>query len=399
MKSTLMHVCGGNVGRRLFAAVLGLAWLGAVPGAAAAELRVVDDLSAGGSAYDQLADVAVLPDGAVVAVGSTFLEGRDTLKAWAVRVAPDRTIAWELVFLEHFRSRLRAVSPLPGGDVLVAGTYWPDATQSSLAFVARLDPNGRTVWAKAFGGPGNDEAFAIAALGDGGAVVTGFTSLEGESRPVGWAFRVDAAGDRRWEATFDAEIVTDASLLADGDVALAGLVRVGGNAPDLWLARLGPGGERRWEKVFGGAAHDSANAVAATPDNGMVVGGETLSSGSGGADAWLLRVDGGGNLVWDRALGGTATDRIMALDLFDDGRIAATGTTQIAGTDNFDLWTLVLDADGKPLAATTTGGNRDDRGLGVVVTGAKGVVVSGMAQPADAKQLIANGRILFFELP
>ena len=70
-----------------------------------------------------------------------------------------------------------------------------------------------------------------------------------------------------------------------------------------------------------------------------------------------------------------------------------------AGTDDFDLWAGLIGADGAPEAMTTIGGNRDDRGLGLAVDGGRRFVVSGMAQPADTGQLIADGRVLFIEAP
>jgi len=381
----------------------GLAFLLALAPAAAgaAELRATGDVSIGGNSYDQLSAIDVMADGTVAAAGSTFVAGGIYQKGWAVKVAADGTVAWETVYLSHFRSKLRAVAALPGGDVLIAGSFWQDKASPSLAFVARLDDKGTTRWAKAYGGPGNDETFGIAATGDGGAVVVGYTVLDEkapEPKPVGWAFRIDAEGTRLWEATFDTEPVLSAAILVDGDIAVAGSARDEGDAPDLWAARLAPDGTIRWQKRFGGSDHDSGAAVAATADNGFIVAGETLSKGAGSSDAWLLQIDAAGDLQWDRTYGGKATERFSAIDIFDHGAIAAVGTSQKPGTDDFDLWIVLADGKGRPVTGGTMGGNRDDRALGVAVAGANAMVVAGIAQPADAKKLIANGRILFLDI-
>jgi len=166
----------------------------------------------------------------------------------------------------------------------------------------------------------------------------------------------------------------------------------------LWAARLAPDGTIRWQKRFGGSDHDSGAAVAATADNGFIVAGETLSKGAGSSDAWLLQIDAVGDLQWDRTYGGKATERFSAIDIFDHGAIAAVGTSQKLGTDDFDLWIVLADGKGRPVTGGTMGGNRDDRALGVAVAGANAMVVAGIAQPADAKKLIANGRILFLDI-
>jgi hypothetical protein len=369
--------------------------------AGAAELRATGDVSIGGDSYDQLSAIDVMADGTVAAVGSTFIAGGIYQKGWVVKVASDGTIVWETVYLDHFRSKIRAVAAMPGGDVLIAGSYWQDNASPSLAFVARLDEKGTTRWAKAYGGHGNDETFGIATTGDGGAVVVGFTVLDDqapEPKPVGWAFRIDTEGTRLWEATFDTEPVLSAAVLVDGDIAVAGSVRAEGDAPDLWAARLAPDGAIRWQKSFGGGDHDSGAAVAATSDNGFIVAGETLSQGAGGSDAWLIKVGAAGEVQWARTYGGKTTERFSSVDVFDHGAIVAVGTSQKPGTDDFDLWIVLADAGGKPVAGGTLGGNRDDRALGVAVAGDNAMVVAGIAQPADSKKLIANGRILFLDI-
>jgi len=369
--------------------------------AGAAELRATGDVSVGGENYDQLSAIAAMPNGAVAAVGSTFIAAGIYQRGWAVKVRADGGIAWETIYLDHFRSKLRAVATLPDGDILIAGSYWREKGAPSLAFVARLDGDGTTRWAKAYGGHGDDATFGIAVTGDGGAVIVGTTILDDQApkpKPVGWAFRIDAEGKRLWEATFETEPVVAVAILIDGDIAIVGSVRAENNSPDLWAARLAPDGAVRWRQQYGGADHDSGAGVAATADNGFVIAGETLSKGKGSSDAWLLKIDAKGELEWDRTYGGAGVERFSSVDVFERGAIVAAGTTQKAGTDDFDLWIVVVDGQGRPLVGGTMGGNRDDRALGVAVAGPDSLVVAGIAQPADTHELIANGRILFFDI-
>jgi hypothetical protein len=369
------------------------------PLALAAEPVVVDDLRFGGPDYDQLAGVAVLADGSTVAVGSTFVAASSGFKGWVVKLAPDRALEWQLIFLEHRRSRLRAVAALPDGDILVAGTYWAEGAPTSLVFVARIAPDATLRWAKAWGGQGDDEGYGLVVTPDGRGTVVGSTTLDGATGPVGWALRFDGNGNRLWETTFDAEVVQAAAVLSDGDLALAGSARTPGQAADLWVARLDGDGKLRWQARFGGEAPDSASTVAATGDNGLVVGGETLSQGAGSADAWLLRLDPEGGRLWQRTVGGPAIDRINAVTLLDDGTIAAAGTATDGATGNVDLWVGLFADDGTPVASGTVGGDRDDRGLGIAAAGAGAFVVTGIAQPEDADGLVADGRILFYRVP
>ena len=57
------------------------------------------------------------------------------------------------------------------------------------------------------------------------------------------------------------------------------------------------------ERTWGGPQFDEGSGVATAPDNSVYVTGTTLSFGAGGRDAFLLKYDAGGALVWQRTFG------------------------------------------------------------------------------------------------
>src|SRR5205809_153959 len=89
-----------------------------------------------------------------------------------------------------------------------------------------------------------------------------------------------------------------------------------------------------WQKCLGGSGNDNANSIRQTTDGGYVVAG---SSGSvdgnvtgnhgGGADAWVVKMDSAGNLVWQKCYGGTGGDGATAIDQTSDGGYVVAGTT------------------------------------------------------------------------
>ena len=74
-----------------------------------------------------------------------------------------------------------------------------------------------------------------------------------------------------------------------------------------------------WQKCLGGTQADSASAVQQTADGGYIVAGYTYSNDGdvtgyhGGtnqygyplADAWVVKLNAAGGMVWQRCLGGT----------------------------------------------------------------------------------------------
>jgi hypothetical protein len=90
--------------------------------------------------------------------------------------------------------------------------------------------------------------------------------------------------------------------LPDGGFAVAGAAQRDGHR-GLRLARLTSDGTLMWERAYGGEQRDEATGLARTADGGFVLVGSTMSKGAGKTTVWILKLDGDGRLVWDRAFG------------------------------------------------------------------------------------------------
>ena len=83
----------------------------------------------------------------------------------------------------------------------------------------------------------------------------------------------------------------------------------------------------RWNHAFGGTADDRLTAVQPTADGGYLLGGSTSSGLSGnhsqasfgGFDYWVVKLDAAGVKQWDRKFGGTGEDRLTSLQQTADG--------------------------------------------------------------------------------
>ena len=78
--------------------------------------------------------------------------------------------------------------------------------------------------------------------------------------------------------------------------------------------KLDAGGNVAWERTYGGAAQDEANSVQPTRDGGYIVAGYTKSLGAGGRDAWVLKLDASGNIMWQKTYGGADDDNARQCD-------------------------------------------------------------------------------------
>src|SRR5262249_49744603 len=140
---------------------------------------------------------------------------------------------------------------------------------------------------------------------------------------------------------------------------------------DLWVLKLDAIGNAVWQKSYGGSASDGAGAVRQTPDGGYVVAGYTRSYGAGQFDAWGIKLDADGNVTWQKTDGGTGFDFASDVQPTADGGYIVAGSTTSFGAGSDDAWVLKLDANGNVIWQKTYGG-ADSDGASAVHTTADG---------------------------
>ncbi len=97
---------------------------------------------------------------------------------------------------------------------------------------------------------------------------------------------------------------------------------------DAFAMKLTGGGQVKWFKTYGGSANDHAYSVQATGDGGYIIAGNTESFSSVGTDAWILKLNALGNVVWQRAIGGQANECLYSIHGMPDGGYIAVGAIQ-----------------------------------------------------------------------
>lgn len=324
--------------------------------------------------------VQALPDGAFVGAGAYSLAGDQY--AWAFKVDRDGQVAWQRAFGygNQFDHMLSSVQPTPDGGYVAAG--WIDKAQGGRdAWVLKLDAMGGIVWQKTYGGTGANAFNSIRPTSDGGFVAAGYTVLS-----VEWIVKLDAAGNIAWQRAYTRPFFHQANDIVqtmDGGYVVAGR-RVASSTSADWdasLLKLDASGGIEWQRTYGGAGIELAYAIRQVPDGGYVVAGESNSFGSGRADAWVLRLDAGGSVVWQRAYGGPGDDHAYAIALAPDGGYLVAGDTRSFGDGiHYDAWIVKLDAGGNIGWQRAFGGAYDDFGRAAQATLDGGYIVAGYGQ-------------------
>ena len=92
----------------------------------------------------------------------------------------------------------------------------------------------------------------------------------------------------------------------------------------------------QWKKCLGGSSRDFAYAIQQTTDGGYIIAGDSWSTdgdvtNNHGYDCWVVKLDGSGNIQWQKCLGGTNVDVATDIQQTSDGGYIVAG--QAGSTD------------------------------------------------------------------
>lgn len=278
-------------------------------------------------------------------------------------------------------------------------------------WIIKINADGTLTWERNYGGSQNDESTAIQQTTDGGYIVAGATfSNDGDvSSNNGeedfWIIKLDSNGNLQWEQTFGGTDVDRAEAIqqtADGGYIAAGFSAslngdVGGNFGnfDFWLIKLDAGGNLLWEQNYGGSGPDWAYELETTSDGGFLLSGSTISTdhdvldNNGFYDYWVIKVDQNGTLLWSQNFGGTGEDRAYFVREATDGNYIISGSTYSNNDDvggNFggsDFWIIKIDVDGNLIWEENFGGQGSEWAWAVDITDDGGAVVTGRTNTAN----------------
>ncbi|WP_202928168.1 hypothetical protein, partial [Cyclobacterium salsum] len=199
-------------------------------------------------------------------------------------------------------------------------------------WAVKIDGSGNKVWDKTIGGISTDYLQSTTPTPDGGYLLAGssYSYASGDKTENGkggfdyWAVKIDGSGNKVWDKTIggnNSEYLRSTTPTPDGGYLLAGdsySLASGDKSEnskggsDFWAVKIDASGNKVWDKTIGGNNNDFLFSTIPTPDGGYLLAGYSGSSASGDKsenskgydDYWVVKIDGSGNKVWDKTIGG-----------------------------------------------------------------------------------------------
>lgn len=343
--------------------------------------------SLGGTGSENLLCIQPTADGGYITSGYTFSNdgdvsgyhpGNNEADAWVVKLNSSGDIQWQKALGGSGCDYVNRVLPTADGGYILAGhTDSQDGDVASASekdiWIVKLSSSGAILWEKTIGGSYDEFAYALQVTADGGYIIAGNTNsndgdvsgFHGGNEPDAWVVKLSGSGTIEWKKTLGGTMydcaksvqpTTDGGYIVSGETkSNDGDVNGGNNgSQDAWIVKLTSNGALQWQKTYGGFNDENAQSIQVLADGGFIVSGYTNSdngnvSGNHGAqDAWLLRLNSSGNLIWQKSLGGTGNEKGQCIQPASDGGVIVAGQTNsnngnVSGLHGgIDAWIIKL---------------------------------------------------------
>lgn len=395
--------------------------------------------SFGGSASDRGTAIVAAPDGSVYLAGHftgpTDFGGSSIVPqggpdGFVVKLSPSGATQWVRTFGGTGPDFVRGAACDRAGNLIAVGSFQGSirfgneittSQGNADAFVVKFAPDGRTVWARTFGGPDEDLALGVATDASGSVLLTGHMSSTvdfggGPLTSAGswdlFVVKLASDGSHAWSRRFGGANSDDDgfAIAADpgtSDVLVTGRVydpvNFGGGLlgktgkDQAFLLRLSYSGAYRWAHRLGpDGAYSQGQGVAVAANGDVVLTGEFQGSiETGGAplnsptyiSTFVTRYNPSGEPLWSRAFVGTDTNGGgggVAIDAADSVIVGGSfrGAVDFGGggmlsLGDYDGYVVKLAPDGSHLWSRRLGGAQSDSVWRVAFDSSGSILASG----------------------
>ncbi len=369
----------------------------------------------GGSFGDIPRTVLAIPGGGYLVAGLTLSDDDDISDnngksdGWLIRIDAQGGLLWERSFGGELQDEIKKIIPANDGGYIIAGYQSENTSISTVArptsdfWVAKINDTGTIIWTQNFGSTESESIVDIAATNDGYLLLgnsnnPGFApaGYRGQSDPV--LLKINNSGEQQWIRRWGGaqnDFSTGLHIMNNGRIVVSGYADSKYNnhhgAVDGWLTYLNANGNLVWTKFFGGSLDDQLNSVSAGPGNQIYAAGfsyskdQDLSDNKGRRDAWLIRVNTTGDLLWSANYGGDGHDAFNKVIVRNNSVYAAGYTWSFDGTATpsqglKDAWLTNIDTNGNQNWEATYGGDLSEELFSFDFTEDNGLLLAGPTQ-------------------
>ena len=263
--------------------------------------------------------------------------------------------------------------------------------------VTKTDTLGVPLWSLVSGGSDDEEANSLVQTADGGYALCGWTQSYGPGIPNANVLvaKMRSGGNLQWARALGGAADDRAFSIVqtqDGGYAVVGYTYTYGPPPypNVLVMKLDPVGLPQWATAYWCNPHlgeDEGYSIVQTVDGGYAVAGRAKILDPASFDAFVLKLDPQGNVVWMNFVPGEMDDEAYSVVEDAQMNVTAAGWTKSFGTNpgvTADIFVMQCSASGVPIWQSTYGwAVRDEQVLGdrsLVATNDRGYALCGLTR-------------------
>jgi hypothetical protein len=277
---------------------------------------------------------------------------------WLCKVDGVGNMQWNKVYGGSGQDVACSLVQSSDGGYVLAGYTNSSGAGSYDVYAVKTDSNGNIQWNKTFGGAFDERGYSIALAADGGYAIVGESIVNSDGVRDTFLVKISGGGNPQWQKQYDSinrlcggnNCGFSVIQTSDGGYAIAGREHL--SFPfsyEDYLAKVNSDGEIEWTKNYHRTDYSvpntkqGANCVIQTSNREYAMISESQSYNY----AYLTKTDTSGYKVWDQTYGGTGNDIANCLILTSDGNLVIAGSTTSSGAGGYDFWLLKIDPEAK----------------------------------------------------
>ena len=315
----------------------------------------------GGDRDDVGYDVISTSDGGFLFVGHTWSYGSEQ-QVFAIKTDFHGNTIWQKTYGGPMWDVGNSVIELTGGGFLIVGYSNSPGISSGNTdiFMIKIDNNGKIIWQKSYGNqafPNHEWGNDVIQLLDNGFLISGARDRYSDGSLNGLVVRFDSEGNLIWERELLGEgqireVLYSVSQSSDGYLYLSSSTNSIADAEIYQpkIIKMDMAGNIEWQRVLYSNSADYHQFRATSTKSGEVIlVGSSIQQLSIGqkSDAFMVKLDSKGKIVWTYPYGSTNEDD-WAWAVFEtpQNNIVFVGSTKSFGASLFDIYLVGTNSDG-----------------------------------------------------
>lgn len=242
----------------------------------------------------------------------------------------------------------RSIVQLSSGSIFLVGNSASGNLGNTDISLIKLDKYGNEQWTEYYGDGNLNYGYCVTKCDDGNLVILGDALVTSNDTDI-LIYKVDTIGNIIWQYVYSTplnETTFSIEQTQDGGFVAAGFQTDTFGFNNAFVLKIDGSGNYLWDKSIGGSDNDYASMIKEIPGGNLILTADTRSIGAGGYDVELTKMDANGGIIWQYTYGDSVNNGCQGIFVTSDGYLISYGETEITPASPYDMFVEKIDTNG-----------------------------------------------------